>query len=165
VEQIRSLKPTSALPSQQASLQRTRIWVQVGSVNEAIAVAKGLSPDVLVLQGSDAGGHGLTHSGSIMALIPETYDALSQLPGARDIALMAAGGIMDGRGLAAARMLGAHGVVMGTRFLASMESTIAKGYQKEILQASDGGLSTVRSTVYDHARGIHGWPERYNGRG
>lgn len=54
---------------------------------------------------------------------------------------------------------------MGTRFLASHEAHIARGYQNAILRAVDGGVSTVRTTVYDRVRDIKGWPERYDGRG
>ncbi|KAL4911623.1 hypothetical protein BDW74DRAFT_143296 [Aspergillus multicolor] len=142
----------------------TKIWIQVGTVAEAVVVAESLNPDVLVLQGSDAGGHGLAQSASIITLVPETKDAL----GARQlnpIPLLAAGGIVDGRGLAASLALGASGAVMGTRFLASLEAKVARDYQKEVLRASDGGVSTARSTVYDRVRGILSWPSRYNGRG
>ncbi|KAL1968476.1 hypothetical protein VTN77DRAFT_1686 [Rasamsonia byssochlamydoides] len=153
VEQIRT-----------ATCGKTKIWVQIGNVAEAIAVAGTLKPDVLVVQGSDAGGHGLAQSASIVTLLPEVHDSLAQL-GHSQIPLLAAGGIADGRGVAASLMLGAAGVVMGTRFLACSEATIARGYQSEILRTSDGGVSTVRSTVYDRARGILDWPGRYNGRG
>lgn len=54
---------------------------------------------------------------------------------------------------------------MGTRFLASHEAHISSGYQDTILCASDGGVSTVRSTVYDRVWGIEGWLGRYRGRG
>lgn len=147
-----------------ATSGKTKIWVQVGSVTEAIAVAEAIKPDVLVVQGSDAGGHGLAQSASIVTLLPEVHDSLAQR-GHGHIPLLAAGGIADGRGVAASLMLGAAGAVMGTRFLACSEATIARGYQSEILRASDGGISTVRSTVYDRARGILEWPDRYNGRG
>ncbi|KAF7133920.1 hypothetical protein CNMCM5793_005386 [Aspergillus hiratsukae] len=143
---------------------RTKIWVQVGAVDEAVTVAKVLRPDVLVVQGSDAGGHGLAHSASVLTLIPEIQDALREQD-LTHLPVMAAGGIVDGRGLAAALALGAVGAAMGTRFLASTEANIAHGYQEEILRASDGGLNTVRSTVYDRVRGIGGWPSRYDGRG
>jgi len=146
---------------------RTTIWVQVGTVIEAVDVVEALRPDVLVVQGSDAGGHGLARSASIITLVPEVRDAMhvnhattNGLP-----AIFAAGGIVDGRGMAASLSLGSSGVVMGTRFLASSEATVAPGYQAEVLRVSDGGRSTVRSTVYDRVRGIGGWPERYDGRG
>lgn len=142
---------------------RTKIWVQVGTVTEAVAVVEALQPDVLVAQGSDAGGHGLARSASVVTLVPEVRDALKgndQTP-----AILAAGGIVDSRGMAASLALGASGAVMGTRFLVSPEATVARGYQSEVLRAGDGGRNTIRSTVYDRVRGIGGWPERYNGRG
>lgn len=144
---------------------RTKVWVQVGTVAEAVAVARTVRPDVLVVQGADAGGHGLSRSASVVTLVPEVRDALREDSGAGSPAILAAGGIVDGRGVAAALALGAAGVVMGTRFLASSEAPVARGYQAEVLRASDGGSNTVRSTVYDRVRGILGWPERYDGRG
>ncbi|EAA58936.1 hypothetical protein AN4268.2 [Aspergillus nidulans FGSC A4] len=143
-----------------------RPWFeQVGTVSEAVAVAESLSPDALVVQGSDAGGHGLTNSASIITLVPEVKDALEARQLRDHIPIIAAGGIVDGRGLAASLVLGASGAAMGTRFLASSEARIARGYQDEVLRASDGGVSTVRSTVYDRVRGILSWPSRYDGRG
>lgn len=145
---------------------KTKIWIQVGSVRHALDLASSptVAPDVLVIQGSDAGGHGLRQSSSIISLLPETKDSLT-MAGHGDIPLIAAGGISDGRGLAAAQCLGADGMCMGTRFLASSEANIARGYQREVLRVADGGASTVRSTVYDRTRGIYDWPSEYDGRG
>ncbi|KAE8380094.1 hypothetical protein BDV26DRAFT_303193 [Aspergillus bertholletiae] len=147
-----------------------KIWVQVCCLQDAVESTERLQPDVLVVQGCDAGGHGFARSASIVTLLPEVLDQLksreSSLP--QDIRkpfVVAAGGISDGRGLAAAMILGADGCAMGTRFLASPEAQIARGYQNEILRASDGGVSTVRSTVYDKVRGIYDWPAKYDGRG
>jgi nitronate monooxygenase len=146
-----------------ATNSRTKIWIQIGTVVEALEVAKTSRPDVLVVQGADSGGHGLTQRAGIVTLLPEVADALKAE--GIDIPLIAAGGIMDSRGVAAAICLGADGVCLGTRFLASEEAVIAKGYQNEILRISDGGVSTVGTKVYDQVRGIHGWPVSYNGRG
>lgn len=143
---------------------RTKIWAQIGTVADALKLARRIEPDVLVLQGSDAGGHGMRRSASILALVPEVRDALAA-DGRGEIPVVAAGGIVDGRGVAAALCLGASGAVMGTRFLASTEASIATGYKQEILRATDGGVNTVRSTVYDRLRGIYEWPEEYDGRG
>ncbi|PLN78298.1 putative oxidoreductase [Aspergillus taichungensis] len=143
----------------------TQIWVQVGAVGEAVTVAETLRPDVLVVQGSDAGGHGLARSASVVTLVPEVVDALEARGLGTGLPVLAAGGVVDGRGMAAALALGASGVVMGTRFLASEEANVARGYRAEVLRAEDGGVSTVRSTVYDGVRDIHGWPRRYDGRG
>ncbi|OAL21794.1 hypothetical protein AYO22_07736 [Fonsecaea multimorphosa] len=142
---------------------RTKIWVQVGTVAEAIEVAKTTKPDVLIVQGSDSGGHGLVQRASLLTLLPEVRDAFESEE--IDIPVLAAGGIMDGRGAAAALALGADGVCLGTRFLACNEAVIAKGYQDEVLRVTDGGTSTVSTTIYDTVRGIHGWPQTYVGRG
>jgi nitronate monooxygenase len=80
------------------------------------------------------------------------------------IPLFAAGGIADGRGVAAALCLGASGAVMGTRFLAASEARIRRGYQDEIVRASDGAASTTRTHLYNHLRGTFGWPEEYTPR-
>ena len=148
----------------EASSGKTRVWVQVGTVAMAIEVARTCKPDVLVIQGSDGGGHGLVMSSSIISLLPECADALQEA-GYGHIPLIAAGGIVDGRGVAAAITLGACGVCMGTRFLASSEAVISKGYQNAVLMARDGGVSTARTRLYDRLRGTPGWPEEYNGRG
>lgn len=146
------------------------IWVQVGSVEDAIDAVAKLQPDVLVVQGSDGGGHGLQHSASIVSLVPEIIDHLDDKPpvnanGSLKPRIVAAGGLVDGRGVAAALTLGAEAVVMGTRFLASLEVPIPKGYQQAIIEASDGGIHTVRSAVYDRVRGFLYWPSKYSPRG
>lgn len=143
---------------------RTKIWIQVGTVSDALEIATSCKPDALVIQGIDAGGHGLVRGAGIMTLLPEVADALKKANVGR-IDLMAAGGIVEGRGVTACLILGAHGVVMGTRFLACEETNITQGYQYDVLRSKDGGVSTIRSTVYDVLRGTTGWPERYDGRG
>jgi len=151
----------------------TKIWVQVGGVDEAIDACRYARPDVLVVQGSDAGGHGLQHGAGIISLLPEVSDGVVKayarggpLDGlGSKPALLAAGGVADGRGVAASLALGAEGVVLGTRYLASHEVKIAKGYRDEVLRARDGGRRTVRSKVYDTLRGTTEWPAEYGGRG
>jgi len=141
----------------------TKIWLQVGSLLEVLAAVKSSHPpDVLVLQGTEAGGHGRAKDGiGIITLLPEVADAIES----SNIPLVAAGGIADGRGCAAALGLGAAGVVMGTRFLASTETRIPKGYQDEVIRATDGATSTVRTQLYNHLRGMFGWPESFSPRG
>ncbi|WEW60097.1 2-nitropropane dioxygenase [Emydomyces testavorans] len=163
-------RPTQELYNQWAKLVRsatrgkTKIWVQVGNVTDAVDIMRSVKPDVMVVQGCDAGGHGLKQSASIISLLPEVKDALDA-EGFGDTPLLAAGGIVDGRGVAAALCLGADGVVMGTRFLACEEASIARGYRDEVLRVRDGGAVTGRTTVYDRVRGINRWPEEYDGRG
>lgn len=146
-----------------------QIWVQAGSVSEAVESVLATRSDVLVLQGADAGGHGLNSGASFITLIPEVQDELVELQRCGRLALVphiiAAGGIMDGRGAAAAIALGAKGVCLGTRFLATPEAVVSNGYREEVVRASDGGLRTVRSRVYDALRGTNHWPERFGGRG
>jgi nitronate monooxygenase len=161
-KQLSDLVPWSKA-IRQASNGLTKIWIQVGTVAEALEVARTSKPDVIVVQGSDSGGHGLSHRASLMTLLPEVDDALKKE--GFDIPLVAAGGIVDARGAAAAQALGASGVCLGTRFLASKEAVIASGYQNEVVRVSDGGVSTVSTKVYDKARGIDGWPVTYAGRG
>lgn len=137
----------------------TQIWVQVGTLSEARDAATSAdAPDVLVIQGAEAGGHGRAKDGlGTMALVPEVADALQK----SGIPIIAAGGIIDGRGVAAALSLGASGAAMGTRLLASTQARISKGYQDEVVRASDGASSTVRTQLYNHLRGTFGWPEQF----
>ncbi|KAK7214867.1 hypothetical protein V2G26_002870 [Clonostachys chloroleuca] len=166
---IRDLIPW-AKQIREVTSHATKIWVQIGSVADAILATELLQPSVLVVQGSDAGGHALAQGASLISLVPEVHDKIREIQAQQQhvkhpIQLLAAGGISDGRGLAASVQLGAQGCVLGTRFLASPEALIADGYQKEVLRASDGGCSTVRTTIYDKVRDIHGWPACYDGRG
>jgi nitronate monooxygenase len=116
------------------------------------AVAKGA--DVLVAQGAEAGGHGVARG--TMALVPAIVDAVGP-----DLPVAAAGGIADGRGLAAALMLGASGVLMGTRFFASEEALGHPAAKERIRRAS--GDDTIRSSVFDISRRV-AWPAPFTGR-
>jgi len=145
--------------------EKTEIWIQTGSVTSALEIAQSSRPDVLVLQGHDAGGHGYEKGASIISLIPETVTALQEAGMRNQIKVIASGGIADGRGVAAALALGAEGVVMGTRFLASEEVVLpAPAYGVAILEAHDGGQNTVRDKVFDHLKGPNPWPVEYDGR-
>lgn len=148
----------------QVSEGRTEVWVQVGSVADAVEVAKMAKPDVLVVQGTDAGGHGLESGAGLITLLPEIADALHSA-GMPEIKLIAAGGVIEGRAAAAALTLGADGICLGTRLLASEEATVAEAYRKEVVRASDGGANTARTKLYDQLRGTTQWPANYNGRG
>ncbi|RDW93469.1 nitronate monooxygenase [Aspergillus mulundensis] len=140
----------------------TQIWVQVGTLAEVRALLKAAQPpDAIVIQGSEAGGHGRASDGlGLFSLLPEAVDLV-----AGRIPLLAAGGIADARGASAALCLGASGVVLGTRFLASTEAKINPGYQREIIRADDGAVSTTRTLLYNHLRGVTGWPKEYSPRG
>jgi nitronate monooxygenase len=94
--------------------------------------------DVLVAQGSDCGGHGAANSASIISLVPEIVSTFPQIP------VLAAGGIVDASGILAALVLGAEGVVMGTRFATTPESAMADNAKALILRTTDGGATTKR---------------------
>jgi NAD(P)H-dependent flavin oxidoreductase YrpB (nitropropane dioxygenase family) len=100
--------------------------------------------DVIVAQGWEAGGHVWGKVASF-PLIPQVVDAVAPVP------VVAAGGIGDGRGMAAALMLGAAGVWMGTRFLASKEAAVHPFYKEKVLEASE--IDAVYSRLFDI-----GWP-------
>jgi enoyl-[acyl-carrier protein] reductase II len=103
------------------------VMVQVTTVAQAEqAGARGV--DVIAAQGGESGGYG--GSVSTMVLVPQVVDAVRPIP------VVAAGSVFDGRGLAAALVLGAAGVNVGTRFLASREATISDGYKQAIVAAS-----------------------------
>jgi NAD(P)H-dependent flavin oxidoreductase YrpB (nitropropane dioxygenase family) len=101
----------------------------VGSAKEAQAAVR-CGVDVVVAQGWEAGGH-VRGTVATMALVPAVVDAVAPVP------VVAAGGIADGRGFAAALALGASGVWIGTRFLASSEVAIHPHYRERLLQACE----------------------------
>jgi nitronate monooxygenase len=119
------------------------------------AVAAGA--DVIVAQGAEAGGHGIDRA--TFTLVPEIADYLAGA--APDTVLAAAGGIADGRGLAAALMLGADGVLVGSRFWMSTEALVPQRLQEAALAAD--GDSTLRTTVPDIAR-RYDWPKPITAR-
>ena len=113
--------------------------------------------DVVIAQGSEAGGHGALRG--TLSFVPEAADYLSAHAPAT--LLLAAGGIGDGRGLAAALMLGADGVLLGTRLWASTEALVKEGHLRAIV-ATDGD-GTVRTRIADIARQIP-WPRGFTAR-
>lgn len=118
------------------------VWEQVGSVADAErAAANGV--DVIVAQGSEAGGHNYGTAGTI-ALTPAIVDAIGD-----KVIVLASGGIADGRGLAAALMLGADGAWIGTRFVATAESAVAEEYKQRLVTAN------TADTAITHLFGRH----------
>jgi nitronate monooxygenase len=128
--------------------------LQVTDLEEA-RQAVDLGADVIVAQGTEAGGHGARHGRSTMPFVPVVVDLAAPTP------VLAAGGIADGRGLAAALALGAAGALIGTRFQATAEALADPTVKKAIVEAS--GEDTERSNVLDIARGSR-WPSRYSAR-
>jgi len=132
------------------------LMAQVQTLRDAQRAAE-CGARVIVAQGSEAGGHG-ERRGTI-TLVPEVADWLAG--NAPDVLLLAAGGIADGRGLAAALMLGADGVLVGSRLWASAEAQVSEAMTEAAIAAT--GDQTLRSTVMDAARGLR-WPDRYTAR-
>jgi enoyl-[acyl-carrier protein] reductase II len=111
------------------------VFSMCGKVSHARA-AEDAGCDVVVAQGTEAGGHTGKIAG--MALVPQIVDAV-------DIPVLAAGSIVDGRGLAAALAFGAQGVWMGTRFIASHEARANDVYKKKIVEVGSGDTAITRS--------------------
>ncbi|HEX4089633.1 MAG TPA: nitronate monooxygenase [Trebonia sp.] len=128
--------------------------IQVTDLAEArLAVAAGA--DLIVAQGTEAGGHGARRGWSTLAFVPAVVDLAGPAP------VLAAGGIADGRGVAAALALGAAGALVGTRFQATAEALAGPEAKKAIVDGD--GEQTERSSVLDIARGSR-WPLEYTGR-
>lgn len=129
-----------------------RLMVQVTTLDEA-RQALDAGADFVVAQGGEAGGHGGLRA--TLPFVPAVADLAAPTP------VLAAGGIADGRGLAAVLALGAAGAVMGTRFQVSQEALVAPELVKRLLAA--GSEDTERNRVLDIARGAP-WPAHYTAR-
>ncbi|MET9222537.1 MULTISPECIES: nitronate monooxygenase [unclassified Streptomyces] len=128
--------------------------VQVTDLEEARR-ALDVGADVIVAQGTESGGHGARHGRSTLPFVPVVVDLAAPVP------VLAAGGIGDGRGVAAALALGAAGALIGTRFQATAEA----GAEPSAVEAIVGGSGedTERNSVLDIARGSR-WPTAYTAR-
>ena len=129
---------------QEAHDEGAIVFVSVASAAEATRAADA-GADVVVAQGWEAGGH-VRGTVTTLALVPRVVDAVAPVP------VVAAGGIADGRGLAAVLALGAAGAWVGTRFLAAQESSIHDEYRRRLLEAVE--TDTYYGTLFDG-----GWPD------
>ncbi len=114
------------------------VWEQVGSVDAAKQAARA-GIDCIVAQGSEAGGHNYGELPTFV-LVPAVRDAIG------DTLLLAAGGISDGRGLAAALALGADGAWVGTRFVATLEANVHDSYKSKLIDAH--GTDTTKTRIF-----------------
>lgn len=141
-----------------AALQRLRSrGIRTIGTATTVAEARALEDagvDAIVAQGSEAGGHRGTFLGPFesamigtLALVPQIVDAVS-------VAVIASGGIMDGRGIVASRVLGAAGAQLGTAFLTCDESGLPQAYKDAILAASEDGTAITRAFSGRPARGL-----------
>lgn len=133
-----------------------KVMAMVTTVNEAKEVING-GADVVVAQGSEAGGHRSTfkldEDGNAqligtMALVPQIIDAAKNIP------VVASGGIMDGRGVAASLALGAQGVQLGTRFLSARECAAFQSYKRILLNSTEADTLVTRAFTGRPARAI-----------
>src|SRR5262249_37184806 len=131
-----------------------KLILQVTDLGE-LRQAVDAGADVIVAQGSDAGGHSGQSAVGTMSFVPTVVDLAGSTP------VLAAGGIADGRGLAAALALGAAGALIGTRFQATPEALVSPQIHKALLEAR--GEDTERNRVLDLARSAK-WPAKYPAR-
>ena len=122
----------------------TAVFLQVGSVDEAVAAADA-GVDGIIAQGVEAGGH-VKSTTALSTIVPAAVEAVAPVP------VIAAGGIADGRGVAAALALGAQAVSMGTRFVASEEAQVVAAYKRRIVDGC--AEDTLYTTLFDV-----GWPD------
>jgi nitronate monooxygenase len=159
IEQVLRYEPHAVMlsfgdPRPYAALikEKCRLICQVQDLAGA-RLAQEAGADIIVAQGTEAGGHGAGRA--TLPLVPAVVDAVAPTP------VLAAGGIADGRGLAAALMLGAQGALIGTRFYASAEA-LGQDRAKQRIVAANGD-DTVRTRVFDVVRKL-GWPAVNSGR-
>ena len=141
--------------TERAHAEGMLVTSMVTTVEEAVLVAEG-GVDVVIAQGAEAGGHRSTFEpgpeGEVplvgtLALVPQVVDAV-------DVPVVAAGGIVDGRGLLAALALGAAGAQLGTRFLLAAESGAHPAYRKRLLDATETHTVVTRAFTGRPARGL-----------
>jgi nitronate monooxygenase len=132
-----------------------KVITMISTVDEARKVADG-GADIIIAQGSEAGGHrstfaldqnGDVHLVGTIALIPQVVDAVR-------VPVVAAGGIMDGRGIAAALALGAQGALLGTKFLIAKESGAFQAYKQRLLQSTETDTLVTKAFTGRPARSI-----------
>jgi nitronate monooxygenase len=159
VEQVLRYEPHAVMlsfgdprPYAAAIKEKCRLICQVQDL-EGARLAQEAGADIIVAQGTEAGGHGAGRA--TLPLVPAVVDAVAPTP------VLAAGGIADGRGLAAALMLGAEGALIGTRFYASAEALGQPRAKQRIVAAN--GDETARTRVFDVVRKLD-WPAEISGR-
>jgi nitronate monooxygenase len=142
-------------PEAMQALKQEKIFVMgtATTVNEAIELEKA-GVDAIVAQGSEAGGHRGTFRGDFSASMIGTISLVPQAVDAVRVPVIASGGIMDGRGIAAALALGASAVQLGTAFLTCKESGVPDAYQRAIFDALEDQTRITRAFSGRPARGI-----------
>lgn len=136
--------------------QGMKIVALVGNVRHARRCAED-EVDIIVAQGHEAGGH--TGRVAALALVPQVVDAVKPIP------VVAAGGISDGRGFVASLALGACGVLVGTRFIATHEASVHLNYKQKLVQIGDDDTVVTRAYTGKTLRNIRNrWTEEWKDR-
>jgi len=136
--------------------QGMKIVALVGNVRHARRCAED-EVDIIVAQGHEAGGH--TGRVATLALVPQVVDAVKPIP------VVAAGGISDGRGFVASLALGACGVLIGTRFIATYEASVHLNYKQKLVQIGDDDTVVTRAYTGKTLRNIRNrWTEEWKDR-
>ncbi|MGB3331576.1 MAG: nitronate monooxygenase [Mycobacterium sp.] len=130
---------------------------QVQTLEQARAALRA-GAKIIVAQGAEAGGHGMS-TRSTLTFVPAVVDLVAEH--SPETFVLAAGGIADGRGVAAALALGADGVLIGTRFWAASEALVSPSAHERAIRAN--GEDTIRTRVYDLVRQLD-WPAHYDER-
>jgi len=132
-EEVKIVFTSAGNPAKWTSYLRERGFIVVHVVSNVkfAKKCKEVGVDAIVAEGFEAGGHNGREETSTMALIPQVREAV-------DLPLIAAGGIGSGRGMLAALALGAEGVQIGSRFVASAESSAHEAFKQKIIEAQDG---------------------------
>ncbi|KAK4195926.1 putative 2-nitropropane dioxygenase [Triangularia verruculosa] len=145
------------------------VFYQVGNV-KGVREAIRDGADVVVAQGTDAGGHQYVRGAGTMSFLREAVEVVKrenierEKKGEGGVMVVGAGGVVDGWGVVGALALGAEAVVMGTRFIMATEATTPDFRRELIAKTEDGALSTFKHTVMDDIQGSTIWPEVYDGR-
>lgn len=147
--------------------EQIKWFIMIGREQELPAAVEKCRCDVLIVQGCEAGGHGHSQAPPLSALLAEVLKRLPSLKpnnaAQTTPPLLGAGGLADGRSLAALLAAGCAGGVYGTRFVLTPESTYSQLQKEELVKAK--GSATLRTFAFDDARGTLGWPQGTDGRG
>lgn len=144
-----------------------KLAINVGSLEEARVACEEAGADIIIVQGIEAGGHGLGTSPSLSSLLPLVRSSLKTWkpsnPSDATPALLGAGGHHSASSLVSTLALGGDGSVFGTRFLLTPEATYSDAQKQSLLEAKEG--QTLRTLAFDEARGTTSWPSGVDGRG
>ncbi|MBW0503091.1 hypothetical protein O181_042806 [Austropuccinia psidii MF-1] len=162
----RWIRLLNRLNASSSKSEKCKIAIQVTNVREAEELLNDHQSffDILVVQGSEAGGHGLSTGTPINAILPEILGLLRSLNNSSKSQpiIVAAGGLVNGNHLAAMLALGATGIVCGTRFLATPEAKYSNQQKANIIASKS--QDSFRTDLFDILRGTTGWPSGIDGR-